>query len=145
MNSTYSWTGCTTEISYSVHGSSVAQDGLLLIPPVRQLVTHGWNQHLRGHTSKQHTSSHSDVEGHGVFMHVSKENVANTVLYIYLFGLSPPRIFHQSFSVYIAYFVQRMTFSRCYLAMLLTLVGPLGLTKYPLECLKLLLTQLLPA
>ena len=78
-------------------------------------------------------------------MHVSKENVANTVLYIYLFGLSPPMFFHQSFSVYTAYFVQRMTFSRCYLAMLLTLVRPLGLTTYPLGCLKLLLTQLLPA
>jgi len=42
-----------------------------------------------------------------------------------------------------ANFVQRMTFSRCYL--LLTLVGPLGLTVYPLGCLKLLLTQLFPA
>ena len=31
MNSTYGWISCTTEISYSVYGSSVAQDGLLLI------------------------------------------------------------------------------------------------------------------
>ena len=31
MNSTYCGTSCTTEISYSVHGSSVAQDGMLLI------------------------------------------------------------------------------------------------------------------
>ena len=30
-NSTYGGTSCTTEISYSVHGSSVAQDGMLLI------------------------------------------------------------------------------------------------------------------
>jgi len=89
MISTYGGTTscCTTEISYSVHGSSAAQDGLHLIlelcPPVRQLVTHGWDQHLRGSTSKQHTSSHIDVEGHGVFMHVPKENVASTALYVH--------------------------------------------------------------
>ena len=85
MISTYDGTtnSCTTD-----HGSSVAQDGLLLIlelcsPPVWQLVTHGWDQHLWGSTSKRHISSHFDVEGHSVFMHVSKENVASTALYVY--------------------------------------------------------------
>ena len=68
MISTYGGTtsSCSTQIDHwerSVHDSHAAQDGLLLspklCPSVRQLVTHGSDQHLLGCTSNQHFSNYS--------------------------------------------------------------------------------------
>jgi len=95
MIATYSGTSCTTEISYSVHGSSVAQDGLLLILELYPLYG---SLSLMVEISIWGDAPASNIHHHILMWKVTVYlcMCCSNLLYIYLLGLSPPRIFHCS-------------------------------------------------
>jgi len=95
MISTYSGTSCTTEISYSVHGSNVAQDGLLLnleLCPLSSSLSLMVGISICGDTPASNIHHYILMWKVTVYLCTCCSNL----LHIYLFGLSPLRIFHCS-------------------------------------------------